>query len=226
MSLGPVKKGDWATMNGRPAMMEDITIIRILFADNQILLSESIAFALQATALEVQTTLAVTLQRALDLCWGEDSYDIVVLSAEMPGMANLSGLLSIRDATPLSRILLLTDQGDDALKIRACELGAAAVLSRQAGWDGFMAMIKHLDGPQRDFAGAKDCDGRLRQQTLTRRERDVLERLTRGQSNKEIARDLSMAPMTVAMHLTSIFRKLGVSNRLQAVAMALRGEGR
>ncbi|TDQ84250.1 LuxR family two component transcriptional regulator [Dongia mobilis] len=196
--------------------------MRVLFADHRVLLSEAIAIALQTQDLEIQTTLAVTLQRALDLCWDEESFDIIVLSDNLPGMANLSGLLSIRDACPLSRILLLTDQPDAAFQIRARELGAAAVLSHQAGWDELMALIKHLGGAQRIFAGSAAAHEQPRHRELTRRERDVLDRLIRGQSNKEIARDLAMAPMTVAMHLTSIFRKLGVSNRLQAVALALR----
>lgn len=202
--------------------MEDSAIMRVLIADHRVLLSEAIAIALQAQDLEIQTTLAVTLQRALDLCWDEESFDIIVLSDNLPGMANLSGLLSIRDACPLSRILLLTDQPDAAFQIRARELGAAAVLSHQGGWDELMALIKHLGGAQRIFAGSAAAHEQPRHRELTRRERDVLDRLIRGQSNKEIARDLAMAPMTVAMHLTSIFRKLGVSNRLQAVALALR----
>jgi DNA-binding NarL/FixJ family response regulator len=55
-------------------------------------------------------------------------------------------------------------------------------------------------------------------QQLTRRQRDVLEQLTAGHSNEEIATNLGISPKTVNSHITAIFTKLGVHNRTQAAA--------
>ena len=56
---------------------------------------------------------------------------------------------------------------------------------------------------------------------LSRRERDVMSLLTKGSSNKEIAKELQIEAVTVALHLSSIYRKLGVTNRTQAVKTAM-----
>ena len=61
-----------------------------------------------------------------------------------------------------------------------------------------------------------------RQATLSPRERDVHERLLRGDSNKEIAAALRVSPRTVNGHLSNIYRKLGVRGRTEAVATAAR----
>jgi DNA-binding NarL/FixJ family response regulator len=57
---------------------------------------------------------------------------------------------------------------------------------------------------------------------LTRRENDVMALLVRGMSNKEIANNLDLQEITIKVHLKSVFRKLGVSNRTQAVTAALK----
>lgn len=63
-------------------------------------------------------------------------------------------------------------------------------------------------------------DGEQLKQVLTPRQRDVLAMLRQGKSNKEIARDLDLAEITVKLHVTAILRALGVENRTQAAILA------
>ncbi len=60
-------------------------------------------------------------------------------------------------------------------------------------------------------------------QDLTRRQQEVLAHLVRGRTNKAIAAELNLKEITIKIHLRGLFRKLGVSNRTQAVAVALQG---
>ncbi len=82
--------------------------------------------------------------------------------------------------------------------------------------------MDHVVGGQSRPASVADLEGRARLAPLSPKERSILALIGCGQSNKEIAKDLGMAPETVKCHLKSIFRKLNVNKRTHAVSIAYR----
>jgi DNA-binding CsgD family transcriptional regulator len=130
------------------------------------------------------------------------------LDADVPVLAMIGaerGLLRrLAERGPLA--LLDPDTGIDAMRA-----AAAAIAAGLAVWDPEGAHGAPADG----FDGAEGAP-------LSPREREVLDRVAAGFSNKVIARELELSPNTVKFHLQAAFDKLGVSSRAEAVAVAMR----
>ena len=119
-------------------------------------------------------------------------------------------------AGPLGVLRCVLDQPvpvDDLL------IAAAETWSLQTGQGGRLAFLDHLAGATREPSRAVRA-GVPVVETLSPRELSILKLVAQGQSNKEIARNLGIAPETVKTHVKSIFAKLGVQNRAQAAAKA------
>jgi DNA-binding NarL/FixJ family response regulator len=161
--------------------------------------------------------------------------DVVVIDPRMPGATGVEAVRRIVSTRPESRVVVLTaptEQRDvlDAVAAGACcyllkdtcleellgsvRLAAAghAVLSREI----VRALAAHVrTGSQ---AAGADGDG----PALTAREQDVLRLIVQGDDNATIGRELAISRHTVKQHVTSIFGKLGVQNRVQAAVCAVR----
>jgi DNA-binding NarL/FixJ family response regulator len=141
--------------------------------------------------------------------------DVVILDLELPGLSGLDAIAKF-DAP----VLLLTAYGTDDEIERALAAGAKGYLLKGAPLDDIERAIAAV------ARGESYLDSRVTAQLLSRgararlttREREVLRLL--GQSNKEIAAALKISERTVKFHVTSIFNKLGVESRAQAVAIA------
>ena len=165
--------------------------------------------------------------------------EIVLLDFLMPGMnglAGVQGLLSRYADVPIS-IVSGSVIPDDVN--RALAMGVRGYIPKTLKPQAMMAVISGiLDGETYnpfESTGQQDGEGiapessassqRRRMNslfdTLTKREREVLDGVTKGYSNKEIARENDIQEVTVKVHLKSVFAKLGVSNRTHAVVYAL-----
>ncbi len=129
-------------------------------------------------------------------------------------------------------LVLLTDNVPPPWALRALEVGAGAILPRdflpeeltaalQAVAAGFVVIHPDLasvtlSGPSPPSAQPPPAE------TLTPREREVLERMAEGLSNKEIAAQLSISEHTAKFHIASIMGKLGAESRTEAVTLAIR----
>jgi DNA-binding NarL/FixJ family response regulator len=167
--------------------------------------------------------------------------EVLLLDLDLPQLGGLSGVVPLRRLQPTTRILVLAPRPDDREAVVALKSGVrgycdraispllvskavAAVLDGQI-WVG-RRLIGHLLEELSTLSAARASEGRPtdaydRLSRLTPRERDILDLLGAGASNKEIARKLGVTERTVKAHLTAVFRKLGISGRVQAAVFAV-----
>lgn len=163
--------------------------------------------------------------------------DVVLLDLHMPGLSGLDAIKLIQEEVPACRIILLTvsEEGEDLTT--ALKNGAVGYLLKNIDADFFLGAIRRA--MQGDSVISNEMTAKLvanlrrgyeptpsETSKLTPREGDILAQLASGLSNKEIARELNLAESTVKIHIQSILKKLGLSNRVQAAIYAVeRGFG-
>lgn len=172
---------------------------------------------------------------AIELC-RRSRPDVLLLDLVMPGMDGVEVIRGLRAAGLDLPVVVLTSFLDDERGLSAIREGAVGYLMKDVQPD---ALYRALHGARRgepqlhpqiarkllsQVAGGGSARGaeRTGADTLTARERDVLARLARGMSNKEIAADLYVSEKTVKTHVSNILQKLGLADRTQAALYAVR----
>jgi len=207
--------------------------IQILIADDHPVVQDGLQ-AVLSTQVDFEITgVAGTGMEVLRIVAAHEP-DIVLLDLEMPGMDGLEVLKNLRRDHPKIKVIVFTAFDTDEQIVGAVKAGAKGYLLKGApSQDLFEAirtvskggsllqpvvaskLIEHVSG---------ESDLRRQEETvsLTERERQVLGQLALGKTNKEIAQELVITERTVKFHVSSIFSKLGVSNRTEAVTIAAR----
>jgi DNA-binding NarL/FixJ family response regulator len=156
--------------------------------------------------------------------------DIVLLDLGLPGMGGIEVISRFKAARPEVRIVVLTVFDDLEQVFRAICAGADGYLLKEASFDSLrdgLAEVRRGGAPMNGFIAKQVLRALARNQAvppdygLTGREREILECLVRGLSNKESATHLGMSVHTVDFHQRRIYQKLHVNNRTSAVAKAL-----
>ncbi|MGH7312722.1 MAG: LuxR C-terminal-related transcriptional regulator, partial [Candidatus Rokuibacteriota bacterium] len=143
--------------------------------------------------------------------------------------ADIDALGMVSALSALGKVIVLADMNDDAMAIEALKAGASGFCPRdtapalirkavrlvEAGeiWVGRRVLLRLIE--ELAALRAQDAHDFTGGDRLTARERDIAILVTRGASNKEVAHELSISVKTVKAHLTNIFKKLGVSTRVQ-----------
>jgi DNA-binding NarL/FixJ family response regulator len=206
-------------------------MMRILLADDHDLVRDSLALLLQGLDPAVEVVHAANLPEALKRA-AEPPFDLVLLDINMPGMNRLAGVEQMRKALPEVPIVVVSGQITPDTVMDALKAGAAGFIPKTMAGKAMLNAIRLvLSGeryiPRLVLEGAGAAEGAMPTvgeggtAALSRREREVLALLAAGLSNKEIARRLQVETVTVAVHLSSVYRKLGAANRTQAVRIAL-----
>ena len=158
--------------------------------------------------------------------------DVLLLDLGLPPSGGLEALRENGESDGEARVLLVA-QGDEARLVDSLQLGGRGAVARDAtpemlfkavravvagqywvGHDAVKDIVRHL----REHSAARAHPAPA--ERLTRREREIVARVAVGESNREVARQLSLAEDTVKHHLTNVFDKLGVSNRAELAAYA------
>ena len=150
--------------------------------------------------------------------------DVVLMDLRMPGMGGVEAILAIRKKHPEARVIVLSTYDLDEDIHRAIQSGAQSYLLKDMPIEEIASTIRATYAG--DATLPRTVAERLRQRSqraqLTERERDVLEALIKGRSNKEIASSLCISEDTVKSHLKTLFAKLGVRDRTGAAVEAIR----
>ena len=150
--------------------------------------------------------------------------DVTLMDLQLPSMSGLDAIKAIREDDPDARIIVLTMyQGDEDIH-RALSAGATTYLLKDTLSDDLIRFVREVHAGRRPIRPEVKArlDERASQPTLTPREVQVMELVSLGKRNKEIAAVLGISEETVQVHLKNIFAKLKVSERTAAVNVALR----
>jgi DNA-binding NarL/FixJ family response regulator len=153
--------------------------------------------------------------------------DVVLMDLAMPGMDGTEATRLLARSCPDTHVVVLTSFSEHDRILEALDAGAVGYLLKDAEPDELLRGIKAAaagDAPFSPRAARALLPRATRNplQQLTDRERQVLDLLAAGLTNKVIATRLGIAEKTVKAHLTSIFSTLGVSDRVQAVLFVQR----
>lgn len=165
--------------------------------------------------------------------------DVVLLDYKMPQTPSFTGLVkNIRENSAQTRVIVVSGYADPEVAVQAAEGGASGYVLKETRLHGVFDAVRAVYGggiwvdpalPRSVFdrfqsiatSTAEQSDGLVE---LTRRERQVLACVAQGGTNRDIADQLAVSEQTVKTHLTRIFAKLGVENRVEA-ALAFYGRG-
>jgi len=201
--------------------------IRILIADDHAVVRQGLHMFLGLDAELQMVGEAVDGAEAVNLA-RELKPDLVLMDLLMPVMDGIAATGIIRRELPDTEILALTSVLEDVSVVGAIRAGAIGYLLKDTSSDDLCNAIKAAAAGQvqiepRAMARLmREVRAPDNPEPLTERETDVLRLLAQGQSNKEIAHNLSVSEKTVKSHVSSILRKLDVPSRTQAALYAVR----
>ena len=162
-------------------------------------------------------------REAVDL-WKEHRPDVTLLDLRMPELDGVGAIKQIRELDDGAHIIVLTTFDGDEDIYRAIKAGAKGYLLKDTAREALMESIRRVHAGETCIppALAAKLADRVSGEALSAREIEVLQRIAAGKSNKEIGAELFISEGTVKTHVKSIFSKLDVVSRTEAVATATR----
>ncbi|WP_322552632.1 response regulator transcription factor (plasmid) [Priestia megaterium] len=158
--------------------------------------------------------------------------DVILMDLYMPVMSGLEAIKKIGRTNPRISIIILTTYNEDQLMMEGIEAGAKGYLLKDTNVENLFASIdsairgETLLQPEiieriKNYKTKLLKDQSKAKVVLTQKEITILQSVARGSTSKEIAYDIGIAERTVKSKLTSIYNKLGVDSRAEAVAVAI-----
>jgi len=197
--------------------------IRILIADDHSVVREGLVSLVKRKSDMTVVAEASNGREAVDL-WKENRPDVTLLDLRMPELDGVGAIKEIRELDESAHIVVLTTFDGDEHIYRAIKAGAKGYLLKDTAREALMDCIRRVHGGETCIppALAAKLADRVSGEALSTREVEVLQRIAAGKSNKEIGAELFISEGTVKTHVKSIFSKLDVVSRTEAVATATR----
>lgn len=211
--------------------------MKILVADDHGIVREGIKLLLSELSTDLSLQEAADRDQVLAIVSKNPDLDLILLDLYMPGVTDLDLLAEICNSYSHIPVIILSATEDAHVMQRVIDRGASGFIPKSAAQAVMAsaiqlvlaggvyippAMVPHA---QDDAAAAPARATQASQSDLTNRQLEVLKLLGEGKSNKTIARELGLSAHTVKIHVTAIFKALGVSNRTEA-AVASREIGK
>lgn len=209
-------------------------MFRFLVADDHPLFRDALASMLDqhypASEIHESENLAQTLEKLAK----DDGFDLLLLDLNMPGMNGLSALLELRNTYPDIPIAIISAETNKQVILQTLSYGAVGYIAKASPRPEMLKAITEIMNGSvylpADIIRAAHCQPDTERavsdhscisadllHTLTRRQLLVLKAMTQGAANKQIAYDMNISETTVKSHVSAILKKLGVTNRTQAV---------
>ena len=213
--------------------MSDRDPIRVMIVDDHALVRTGLGAFLQVYDDLALVAEAESGEEALRLC-GQLQPDVILMDLVLPGIDGAAATRSIRERWPGTQVVALTSFKDQDWVERALRAGAVGYLLKNVSADELALAVRSAHAGRATLAPEatqalvravqSGGDPARPDADLTPREREVLALLVEGLSNPEIAARLSVSRSTAAGHVSNILGKLGVSNRAEAVSLAIRSK--
>ncbi|MCA9905814.1 MAG: response regulator transcription factor [Anaerolineae bacterium] len=192
---------------------------RLLLVEDHVLVRQSIRAFLQGAALEVvgeASTGTEAIQLAIEL-----EPDLVIMDIHLPEMSGIEATRRIRQQCPNVRVIALTAYNEKAYQRALQDAGADGFVLKTAEFSELVNVIRQVMVNSTETLVMPQSQSLEMNDLLTEREREVLACAARGWPNKQIGLHLEISDRTVQVHLQSIYQKLDVTNRTEAVLRAL-----
>ena len=197
--------------------------IRLLLADDHALVLQALRFALEPeSGIEIvgeARSGSEVLPRV-----GETEPDLILLDVRMPGLDGLQLLDRLGKQYPETKVVILSGADEPELADETLRRGAKAFLGKGIDPSEVAPVLRQVfkgEVVTESFGTAASGSVRAAEEFgLTGREREILERVAMGRSNKQIAGEFWLSEQTIKYHLTNVYRKLGVSSRTEAARFA------
>src|SRR5215510_4228780 len=208
--------------------------LRLLIVDDHLIVREGLRMLIDSQPAMSVIGMASNKTEALDLV-KSTTPDLILLDLDLAGEDGLTFLSDLRAAHTKAQVLVLTALTNPDVHRKAVRLGAMGVVLKESAAEVLIKAIKKVHAGEvwldrstmgtllRELAEedeAEDTSDEARIATLTARERQVISLIAEGLKNKQIAERLFISETTVTHHQSSIFSKLGVSDRLELVIHA------
>lgn len=194
--------------------------IRILLADDHPPLRAGLAAILNG-----QPDLKVVAEAGSgrEVMDSKEAADVYILDLRMPDGDGIRTIKELVARDPAVRVMVLTTYDNEEDIFRALEAGARGYLLKDTTSEELVAAVRQIHQGERYLpqAVASRLADRLIRPSLTPRELDVLRLVSRGRTNKEMASAMFISEETVKTHMKSLFQKLGVHDRAEAVSVSL-----
>jgi DNA-binding NarL/FixJ family response regulator len=207
----------------KPASDGNKDRIRILIADDHSVVREGLVSLVRRKPDMTVVAEASNGREAVEL-WKEHRPDVTLLDLRMPELDGVGAIQQLRQLDDDARIVVLTTFDGDEDIYRAIKAGAKGYLLKDVAREALMEAIRKVHSGETCMAPALAAKlaERVSGEALSAREIEVLELIAAGKSNKEIGAKLFISEGTVKSHVKSIFSKLDVVSRTEAVATATR----
>ena len=206
---------------------------QILVVDDHPLFREALAGSIQQSMAQVEILEAGTIQDAVEVISGNKEIDIVLLDLNLPGTSGFGGLLTVRTQFPKLPVVVVSGTDDHRIISDALNYGAVGFIPKSAPksmlkealqetLSGSIFLPPDYEAIEKRDADTEDSSDDLASQlaSLTPQQFRVLQMLSEGMLNKQIAYELDVGETTVKAHVSAILRKLKVYSRTQAVIKA------
>jgi len=198
--------------------------MKILIADDHDLLRDTLVMFLQGEV-NIETVTASDFDAAMACVDTKGPFDLIMLDYNMPGMSGLNGLKKALEYNGGQRVALMSGIATKNVAEEALAIGAAGFVPKTLSAKSLLNAVRFMAMGEQyapiDFmTQEEDSAPNPLAEKLSRRELQVLEGLSQGKSNKEIARDLDLQEPTIKLHVKTLYRKIGAGNRTQAALIA------
>jgi DNA-binding NarL/FixJ family response regulator len=197
--------------------------VRVLLADDHAVVLEGLAALIGREPDIVIVGQATNGLDAVDL-WRTHRPDVALVDLRMPGLDGIGVIAQIRRLDAAARVLVLTTYDTVEEIYQAIRAGARGYLLKDARRDELLNAIRRVHAGETEVPSGLAAKLALRaaDDPLTQRERAVLALLADGKSNRDIGSEMHIEESTVKSHLKTIFGKLHVVSRTEAVSVAIR----
>jgi DNA-binding NarL/FixJ family response regulator len=201
---------------------KEISKIRVLIVDDHPIMRVGIAAIIEATPDMTTVAQAGSGEEAVEL-FEKHLPDITLMDLRLPGMSGVEAIRTLMARHPNAKFVVLTTyEGDEDIH-QALAAGARSYIVKGMPHEALVSALRRIHAGGRFLPPpvSRALNSRIPNSSLSSREREVLDLIVRGKSNKEIAVELGITESTVKCHVSVILMRLNVTDRTQAVVTAL-----